>query len=121
MRKLAILIGGAVALAACSTTPPPPPAPPDINNVLLAPGFLAHAGSANQYEIEAAQIALQASANPAVRNLANVIIADHTAMGQRSPLRRLPPASLRRRRRFSRPNRRCSTSSAPPAPGRAST
>jgi putative membrane protein len=82
MRKLAILLGGAIVLAACSTTPPAPPAPPDINNVLLAPGFLAHAGSANEYEIEASQLALQASVNPGVRNLANVIIADHTAMGQ---------------------------------------
>ena len=82
MGKLAILLGGAIALAACSTNPPPPPAPIDLNNVLLAPGFLAHAGSANQYEIQASQLALQASANPGVRNLANVIIADHTAMGQ---------------------------------------
>ena len=82
MRKLAILLGPAIALAACSTNPPPPPAPVDLNNVLLAPGFLAHAGSANQYEIEASQLALQASANPGVRNLANVIIADHSAMGQ---------------------------------------
>ena len=82
MRKLGILLGGAIALAACSTNPPPPPAPVDLNNVLLAPGFLAHAGSANEYEIEASQLALQASANPGVRNLANVIIADHTAMGQ---------------------------------------
>lgn len=85
MRKLAILLGGALVLAACQTTPPPPPPPPpapDLNNLLLAPGFLAHAGSANQYEIQAAQLALQVSANPGVRNLANVIIADHTAMGQ---------------------------------------
>jgi putative membrane protein len=82
MRKLSILIGGAVALAACATTPKAPPPPPDLNNVLLAPGFLAHAGSANQYEIEASQLALQASANASVRSLANVIIADHTAMGQ---------------------------------------
>lgn len=82
MRKLAILLGGALVLAACSTTPAPPPTPPDINNVLLAPGFLAHAGSANQFEIAASQLALQASANPGVRNLASVIIADHTAMGQ---------------------------------------
>src|SRR4051794_12123132 len=80
MRKLAILLGGALALAACSTNPRPA-VPVDLNNVLLAPGFLAHAGSANQYEIEASQLALQASANPGVRNLANVIIADHTAMG----------------------------------------
>ena len=36
--------GRAMVLAACSTNPPPPPrpaAPVDINNVLLAPGFLA--------------------------------------------------------------------------------
>jgi putative membrane protein len=82
MKILAMMLGGAMALAACSTNPPPPPAPPDLNNVLLAPGFLAHAGSANQYEIQASQLALQASANPGVRNLASVIIADHTAMGQ---------------------------------------
>lgn len=82
MRKLGFLLGGAIALAACSTTPKAPPAPADLNNVLMAPGFLAHAGSANQYEIEASQLALQASANPGVRNLANMIIADHTALGQ---------------------------------------
>ncbi|HET7606763.1 MAG TPA: DUF4142 domain-containing protein [Sphingomicrobium sp.] len=82
MRKLGILLGGALALAACSTTPREPVAPPDLNNVLMAPGFLAHAGSANQFEIDAAQLALQASTNPAVRNLANMIIADHTALGQ---------------------------------------
>ena len=82
MRKLGILLGGALALAACSTAPKEPVAPPDLNNVLMAPGFLAHAGSANQYEIEAAQLALQASANPGVHNLANMIVADHTALGQ---------------------------------------
>jgi putative membrane protein len=83
MRKLGILLGGAMVLAACSNNPPPAPPPPvDLNNVLMAPGFLAHAGSANEFEIESSQLALQASANPGVRNLANVIIADHTAMGQ---------------------------------------
>jgi len=88
MRKLAILfVGGAVALAACSTTPPPPPpAPPapvvDLNNPLLAPGFLAQAGSANLWEIQSSQLALQMSTNPGVQNLANTIIADHNAMGQ---------------------------------------
>jgi len=84
MRKLAILFGGAALLVGCQTTPPPPPpAPPvDLNNPLMAPGFLAQAGSANQWEIESSQLALQMSTNPAVRNLANVIIADHTAMGQ---------------------------------------
>lgn len=82
MRKLAILLGGAIALAACSTRPAAPLAPVDINNVLLAPGFLAHAGSANQFEIESAQLALQSSVNPSTQSFANMLIADHTAMGQ---------------------------------------
>jgi len=81
MRKLAILLGGAIALAACSTTPPPA-APVDINNPLLAPGFMAQASSANQFEIQSSQLALTASQNPAVQNFANMLIADHSAMGQ---------------------------------------
>jgi putative membrane protein len=85
MRKLAILLGGALVLAACQTTPPPPPPPPpapDLNNLLLAPGFLAHAGSGDQFEIQSSQLALQASQNPAVRNFANLMISDHTRMSQ---------------------------------------
>ena len=71
MRKLAIMLGGALALAACSTTPRRRRPPVEINNPLLAPGFLAQAGSANQFEIQSSQLALQASQNPAVRNFAN--------------------------------------------------
>ena len=85
MRKLAILLGGAALLAACETKPSPePPAPPpvDLNNLLLAPGFLTHAVSANQFEIQSSQLALQASQNPAVRDFANLMIADHTRLGQ---------------------------------------
>jgi putative membrane protein len=94
MRKLGILVGCALALSACETTPPPPP---DLNNALLAPGFLAQASSANQFEIQSSQLALQASQNAQVRNLANVIIADHTQLGQRlpqSPLQRTWPAAV---------------------------
>ena len=80
MRKLGILLGGALTLAACASRTPPPP--PDMNNVLMAPGFMAHASSANQFELESAQLALQSSQNPAVRNFANVLITDHTMMGQ---------------------------------------
>jgi putative membrane protein len=83
MRKMAILLAGAIALAACSSTPPPaPPAPVDLNNPLLAPGFLAQAGSANEWEIESSRLALQMSTNPGVQSFANMIIADHMAMGQ---------------------------------------
>ena len=84
MRKLAILLGGAIALAACNTAPPPPPpsAMIDPNNPLFAPGFMAQAASGNQFEIDSSQLALQASSNPAVRNFANLMIADHTRLGQ---------------------------------------
>ena len=83
MRKMGILLAGAIALAACSSNPPPaPPVVVDLNNPLLAPGFLAQAGSANEWEIESSQLALQMSGNPGVQNFANMIIADHTAMGQ---------------------------------------
>lgn len=84
MRMLAILLGGAIALGACSTTPlPPPPAPPiDLGNPLMAPGFLAQAGSGGQFEIQSSQLALQTSRNAAVRNFANLLIADHTRLGQ---------------------------------------
>src|SRR5437016_7897084 len=87
MRKLAILIGGAALLGACETTPPPPPPPPpvvavDLNNPLMAPGFLAQAASGDQFEIQSSQLAMQASQNLAVRNFANLMIADHTRMSQ---------------------------------------
>ena len=84
MRKLAILLGGAIALAACNTTPaaPPPSAMIDPNNPLFAPGFMAQAASGNQFEIGSSQLALQASSNTAIRNFANLMIADHTRLGQ---------------------------------------
>jgi putative membrane protein len=79
MRKLAFLIGGAIALAACSSTPHPPV---DLNNPLLAPGFLAEAASGDQFEIQSSQLALQMSQNAGVRNFANMMITDHTRMSQ---------------------------------------
>ena len=83
MRKLAMLLGGAMVLAACSTTPPPPPPPPpDFSNPLMAPGFLAQAASGDQFEIQSSQLALQMSQNVAVHNFANLLIADHTHMSQ---------------------------------------
>ena len=70
-------------LAGCQATPPAPPPPPpvDMNNLLMAPGFLAHAASGDQFEIQSSQLALAASQNMAVRNFANLLIADHTRMG----------------------------------------
>jgi putative membrane protein len=80
MRKFAILLGGAIALSACATAPHYTPA--DMTNPLMAPGFVAQATSANQFEIQSAQLALSSSQNPGVQALANTLIADHSAMGQ---------------------------------------
>lgn len=84
MRKMGILLAGAIALAACSTDrpPAPPAAVVDPNNPLFAPGYMATAGSGDQFEIQSSQLALQASSNGAVRNLANMLIADHTRSTQ---------------------------------------
>lgn len=81
MRKLGILLGGALALAACSTAPRPA-APVDLTNPLMAPGYLAQAASSDQFEIQSAQLAQQASRNPAVQNFAGMLITDHTQSTQ---------------------------------------
>jgi putative membrane protein len=87
MRKLAILLGGAVALTACSTSAPPPPAPPppaaaDMSNPLMAPGYLAMAASSDQFEIQSGQMAQQMSQDPQVRNFGSLLVADHTRSTQ---------------------------------------
>jgi putative membrane protein len=103
MRKLAILFGGAAILAGCSSNPPPAPpaAAVDLNNPLMAPGYMAMAGSSDQFEIQSGQLALQMSQNPSVRNFSNMIIADHTrstqmvmAAAQSAGLNPPPPALL---------------------------
>lgn len=81
MRKLAILMGGALALAACSTTPAPVAAV-DLNNPLMAPGYLSMAASSDMFEIQSGQLAQQMSQNPNVRNFANMLITDHTQSTQ---------------------------------------
>jgi putative membrane protein len=86
MRKLAILVSGSALLVSCQTPPPPPPpeAAPmiDPNNPLFAPAFMAQAASGDQFEIQSSQLALQMSSNAAVRNFANMLIADHARMSQ---------------------------------------
>ena len=59
-----------------------PAAVVDPNNPLFAPGFLAQATSGDLFEIQSSQMALQMSSNPAVRNFANLMIADHMRMSQ---------------------------------------
>lgn len=84
MRKLAILLGGAIALAGCATQPAETPAAAvvDPNNPLMAPGYMAMAASSDMFEIQSSQLALQMSQNMAVRNFANMMVADHTRTSQ---------------------------------------
>jgi putative membrane protein len=81
MRRLGILLAGALALAACSSNPRPA-APADLTNPLMAPGYLAQAASSDQFEIQSAQLAQQASQNPAVQQFAGMLITDHTQSTQ---------------------------------------
>lgn len=103
MRKLTIVLGGAVLLAACASTPaaPPPAVAIDPNNPLFAPGYMATAGSSDQFEIQSGQLAMQRSQNPAVRNFAYMLIADHgcstqavVAAAQSARIMPPPPALL---------------------------
>ena len=105
MRKVAIMLAGAALLAGCSNNraaePGPAAAAVDPNNPLMAPGYLAMAGSSDQFEIQSSQLALQVSQNPAVRNMANMLIADHTrstqmlmAAAQSAGLTPPPPALM---------------------------
>src|SRR4029078_11537979 len=66
-------------LAACAQQTP---RVVDLNNPLMAPGYMAQAASADQFEIQSGQLALQASQNAAVRNFANMLITDHTQTTQ---------------------------------------
>jgi putative membrane protein len=78
-RSLFIAFAG-VALAAApslaQTTPPPPPPPPGATTT--AAPFVMTAGASDLYEITSSQIALQKSQNSGVRQLAQMLITDHT-------------------------------------------
>jgi len=75
----------AALLSACATPPPPPPpvmAPPPVMQPALSQAGMdcvLRMNAANQYEIQAAQVALQRSTNPDVRNFAQMMIDQHTA------------------------------------------
>ena len=77
MRNLGILLGGALALSACEMTPHPPTAA-ELANPMIAPGYLAQAASADQFEIQSAQLAQQMSQNQSVRYFAGMLVSDHT-------------------------------------------
>ncbi|MFL6730468.1 MAG: DUF4142 domain-containing protein [Sphingomicrobium sp.] len=102
MNKALILLAGAALVAGCQSTVPAPPlsaAMLNPNDPRFAPGFMAQAASGGQFEIESSQLALQLSQNAAVRNFANMMIADHsrlsqTLAGAATAARLTPPAPV---------------------------
>jgi len=83
MRALALLMTTAgLALAGCNTmtdnaamAPAAPMA--DTSNSMMASGFVPMAASSDQFEIQSSQLALQMSANSALKNYADMMIAHH--------------------------------------------
>lgn len=85
MRKAVLAIAAMVAISGCAFNPfrssRTPPAPAlDMSSPLYGPNFLHIATSSNLWEIQSSRLALEVSANPAVRSFAEMIIADHTQL-----------------------------------------
>lgn len=82
MRCALVTIGAAVLLAGCATNNAGPMAPmverPGPGSPLYGPTYVERAASADRFEVESSQLALQRSQNPSIRNYAQMIINDHT-------------------------------------------
>jgi putative membrane protein len=82
MKALMMAAGAAMLLAGCATTAPGDMADPvaavDPTSPLSAPGYMAMAASSDMFEIESSRLALQRSRHPAVRQFAQMMIADHS-------------------------------------------
>ena len=68
---------------------------------MYAPNYLSTAGSSDQFEIQSGQLAQQMSQNPAVRQIGQVLVTDHTnstqqllAAAQSAGITPPPPAML---------------------------
>jgi putative membrane protein len=104
MRKLLVSIAAVAIISGCARNEAPvEPAPPavDPSSPLAAPTYMSMAASGDQFEIQSSQLALQRSSNPAVRQLAQMLITDHTNMSaqmaaaaQSAGLPSPPPALL---------------------------
>jgi putative membrane protein len=100
MRRIVISIAAAALLAGCASKPAEPPAPPvDTSSPLYAPNYLSMAGSSDQFEIQSGQLAMQMSQNPGIRQIAQMLVTDHTnstqqlmAAAQAAGLTPPPPA-----------------------------
>ena len=80
MRLLMASVAAASILTGCAQNAASGPAVSavDPGSPNAAPNYLATAGSSDQFEIQSSQLALQRSANPALRQMAQMLITDHT-------------------------------------------
>jgi putative membrane protein len=102
VRRFTLLVAAAATIASCAHNPPPSAGPAlDMSSPLYGPNFLHFAASANLWEIQSSRLALQVSANPAIRGFAEMILADHTqlagvmaAAGKEAGVLPQPPEAL---------------------------
>jgi len=81
MKALLAAAGAALLIAGCASTEPPPSPPSAVaaNGMpIMAPGYLAMASSADMFEIQSGQLAMQRSANPSVQSFGQMLVSDHT-------------------------------------------
>ena len=81
MKHLFASAAALALLSACASNPPPAP-PVDTSSPLYAPNYLGMAGSSDQFEIQSGQLAQQMSQNPAIRQMGQMLVADHTSSTQ---------------------------------------
>jgi putative membrane protein len=100
MRGIFVSLAAGALLAGCASNPPPAP-PVDTSSPMYAPNYLATAGSSDQFEIQSGQLAMQMSQNPGVRQIAQMLVTDHTnstqqlmAAAQSARITLPPPALL---------------------------
>ena len=81
MRALLLSVAAVAMAAGCA--PKPPPAPPvDTSSPTYAPNYLSVAGSSDQFEIQSGQLAQQMSQNAGIRQIGQMLVADHTTSTQ---------------------------------------
>ncbi|HEX8641630.1 MAG TPA: DUF4142 domain-containing protein [Allosphingosinicella sp.] len=81
MKALILALGAVTLVAGCASRdeePIEPAAAVDPNSPIFAPGYMRMAASGDMFEIQSSQLALQMSQNPAVRQFAQMMVADHT-------------------------------------------
>jgi putative membrane protein len=102
MRGIALPLLAAALVAGCARTPPEPAAPPvDTSSPLYAPNYLSMAASSDQFEIQSGQLAQQMSQNAGIRQIAQMLVTDHsnttqqlTAAAQSAGMTPPPPTLL---------------------------